>query len=211
MVLLFDDGGQLNLSNVFREETMDLPFITIVTGLPRSGTSVMMQAIEAGGIPALTDNIRTADEDNPKGYYEYEPVKKTREDPSWLKKARGKVVKMVYRLLYDLPRTYEYRVVFMQRSLEEILASQKIMLEHRNEKGAKVSEEEMARLFKTELKKIEQWIAGRKCLSILSVDYKQMIESPRKQCKRVNKFLGGVLDTDAMIAVVDPSLYRNRR
>jgi len=190
---------------------MKLLFITIVTGLPRSGTSVMMQAIEAGGIPALTDNIRAADEDNPKGYYEYEPVKKTREDPSWLKNARGKVVKMVYRLLYDLPEKYEYRVVFMQRNLEEILASQKIMLRHRKQRGARLPDEQMAGLFQTEINKFERWIAGRKAFSMLSVNYNQMIESPRKQCQRVNKFLGGGLDIDEMIFVVDPSLYRNRR
>jgi hypothetical protein len=190
---------------------MDLPFITIVSGLPRSGTSVMMQALEAGGVPALTDDIRTADEDNPKGYYEYEPVKKTKEDTSWLKKAPGKVVKMVYRLLYDLPEGYEYRVVFMQRNLEEILASQNIMLEHRNQKGARVPDEEMAQLFKAELRKFDQWIVGRKNFSILRVNYKQMVESPQQQCQRVNEFLGGLLDVDAMAAVVDPSLYRNRR
>lgn len=190
---------------------MSLPFITIVSGLPRSGTSMMMQAIEAGGLPALTDNIRTADNDNPKGYYEYEPVKKTKDDPSWLEEAPGKVVKMVYRLLYDLPVGYEYRVVFTQRNLEEILASQNIMLEHRKEKGAKISDEEMARLFQAELKKFDEWTAGQGCFSILRVNYKEMVESPRQQCQRVNEFLGGVLDTDAMATVVDPSLYRNRR
>lgn len=190
---------------------MSLPLITIVTGLPRSGTSLMMQAIEAGGIPALTDNIRTADDDNPKGYYEYEPVKKTKEDPSWLEKAPGKIVKMVYRLLCDLPGGYEYRVVFTQRNLEEILASQNIMLEHRNQQGAKVSDEEMTRLFQAELKKFDEWIADQEHFSILRVNYKEMVESPRQQCQRVNEFLGGDLDIDAMVAVVDPSLYRNRR
>ena len=104
-------------------------FVTIVSGLPRSGTSMMMQAIAAGGIPALTDGFRAADVDNPRGYYEFEPVKKTREDASWLDRAGGKVVKMVYRLLYDLPAEgYEYRVVFMRRDIREVLASQKKML-----------------------------------------------------------------------------------
>ena len=190
---------------------MDLPFITIVSGLPRSGTSMIMQAIEAGGIPALTDNIRTADDDNPKGYYEYEPVKKTKEDPSWLEKAPGKIVKMVYRLLYDLPGGYEYRVVYTQRNLEEILASQNIMLGHRKEKGAKIPDEEMSRLFQAELKKFDEWIASQDNFSILRVNYKEMVESPRQQCERVNEFLGGGLDTEAMATIVDPSLYRNRR
>lgn len=189
---------------------MNLSFITIVSGLPRSGTSMMMQAIEAGGIPALTDNIRKKDEDNPKGYYEFEPVKKTKDDPSWVSGARGKVVKMVYALLYDLPEEYEYRVIFMRRNIDEVLASQKIMLQRSGRKGAKISDEKLVELFKTQLAKFDHWIAARKNFSILPVNYKDMITSPKEQCERINKFLGGVLDIDASTAVVNPSLYRNR-
>jgi len=189
---------------------MNLPFITIVSGLPRSGTSMMMQAIEAGGIPALTDNIRKKDEDNPKGYYEFEPVKKTRDDPSWVPGARGKVVKMVYILLYDLPEEYECRVIFMRRNIDEILVSQKAMLERSGKQGAKISDEKLADLFKTELEKFDHWIETRENFSILPVDYKNMIASPKSQCERIDKFLGGVLDIDASVAAVDPSLYRNR-
>ena len=189
---------------------MKLPFITIVSGLPRSGTSMMMQAIEAGGIPALTDNIRKKDEDNPKGYYEFELAKKTKDDPSWVPGARGKVVKMVYVLLYDLPGEYEYRVIFMRRNINEVLASQKIMLQRSGEKGANISDEKLAELFKAQLEKFDHWIAERENLSILSVDYKDMITSPKEQCERINNFLGGDLDIDASVAAVDPSLYRNR-
>ena len=190
--------------------TVSLPFITIVSGLPRSGTSMMMQAIEAGGIPALTDHIRKKDEDNPKGYYEFEPVKKTKDDPSWVPDARSKVVKMVYSLLYDLPKGYEYRVVFIRRNMDEVLASQKKMLERSGKQGAKVSDEKLAELFKTQLETFDQWIATQKNFSILRVDYKDMIVSPKSQCERINNFLDGVLDIDASIAAVDPSLYRNR-
>ncbi|MBW2145096.1 MAG: sulfotransferase domain-containing protein [Deltaproteobacteria bacterium] len=189
---------------------MNLPFITIVSGLPRSGTSMMMQAIEAGGIPALTDNIRKKDEDNPEGYYEFEPVKKTKDDPSWVPGARGKVVKMVYALLYDLPEEYEYRVIFMRRNMDEVLASQKIMLERSDKKGATISDEKLAKLFEAQLDKFDHWIAARKNFPVLSVNYKDMITSPKAQCERINKFLGGVLDSDASAAVVDPSLYRNK-
>ena len=189
---------------------MNLPFITIVSGLPRSGTSMMMQALEAGGIPILTDNIRKKDEDNPEGYYEFEPVKKTKDDPSWVPGARGKVVKMVYVLLYDLPEEYEYRVIFMRRNIDEVLASQKIMLKRLGKQGAKVSDEKLAEFFKAQLEKFDRWIAAQKNFSILSVDYKDMITSPKAQCERINKFLGGVLDTDASTAVVNPSLYRNK-
>lgn len=186
------------------------PFITIVSGLPRSGTSMMMQVIEAGGVPALTDNLRTRDEDNPQGYYEFEPVKKTKEDPSWVPGARGKVVKMVYRLLYDLPGDQEYRVIFMRRNIDEVLASQKIMLQRSGKQGAAISDERLKELFVGELEKFEHWIATRKNFSILSVDYSDMVASPGEQCRRINEFLGGVLDGDRAAAAVDPSLYRNR-
>ena len=189
---------------------MDLPFITIVSGLPRSGTSMMMQAIEAGGIPALADHIREKDEDNPKGYYEFEPVKKTKDDPSWVPGARGKVVKMVYSLLYDLPEAYEYRVIFMRRNMDEVLASQKKMLERSGKQGAKVSDEQLAELFKTQLAKFDRWVESRNNLALLSINYKDMIASPKVECEKIGEFLGGVLDIDAAAAAVDPSLYRNR-
>jgi len=188
----------------------DLPFITIVSGLPRSGTSMMMQAIEAGGIPALADHIRKKDEDNPKGYYEFEPVKKTRDDPSWVPGARGKVVKMVYSLLYDLPEGFEYRVIFLRRKMDEVLASQKKMLERTGKEGAKVSDEKLAELFTTQLAKFDRWVAGRSNMAILSIDYKDMITSPKAQCEKIRAFLGGGLDVDAAAAAVDPALYRNR-
>ena len=189
---------------------MDLPFITIVSGLPRSGTSMMMQAIEAGGIPALADHIREKDEDNPKGYYEFEPVKKTKDDPSWVPGARGKVVKMVYSLLYDLPEAYEYRVIFMRRNMNEVLASQKKMLERSGKQGAKVSDEQLAELFKAQLAKFDRWVESRNNVALLSINYKDMIASPKVECEKIGEFLGGVLDTDAAAAAVDPSLYRNR-
>ena len=189
---------------------MKLPFITIVSGLPRSGTSMMMQAIEAGGIPALTDNIRKKDEDNPKGYYEFELAKKAKDDPSWVPGARGKVVKMVYALLYDLPEEYEYCVIFMRRDINEVLVSQKIMLQRSGKQGASISDEKLAELFKAQLEKFDHWIVERKNFSILSVDYKDMITSPKSQCERINNFLGGILDIEASVAAVDPSLYRNR-
>jgi hypothetical protein len=186
------------------------PFITIVSGLPRSGTSMMMQVIEAGGITALTDNLRTRDEDNPQGYYEYEPVKKTKEDPFWVPGARGKVVKMVYRLLYDLPGDQEYRVIFMRRNIDEVLTSQKKMLQRSGKPGAAISDERLKELFLTELDKFDRWIAEQKNFSIIEVDYSDMVASPGTQCKRINEFLGGVLDCDRAVAAVNPSLYRNR-
>src|SRR5262245_35974300 len=100
-------------------------FLTIVSGLPRSGTSMMMRMLETGGLPVLTDDVRTPDDDNPNGYYEFEAVKQTKQDDSWLQSSEGKAVKMVYRLLYDLPKDRSYKVLFMRRKMEEVLASQK--------------------------------------------------------------------------------------
>jgi len=186
-------------------------YVTIVSGLPRSGTSMMMQVLEAGGMAPLTDHVRTPDSDNPKGYYEFEPVKKTKEDPSWLTDAGGKVVKMVYRLLYDLPADHEYRVVFMRRDLTEVLASQKVMLERLGKDGAALSAERMEALFRRQIGEFEQWVAGQPCFAVLDVGYKDMIDRPAAQAQRLDAFLGGGLDVEAMAAVVDPSLYRQRK
>ncbi|MBM4311258.1 MAG: sulfotransferase [Deltaproteobacteria bacterium] len=190
---------------------MDTSFITIVSGLPRSGTSMMMQVIEAGGVPVLCDHIRSQDDDNPKGYYEFELVKKTKIDPSWVPGACGKVVKVIYSLLNDLPSEYNYRVVFMERSLAEVLASQKKMLERRGQKGGGVPDEKMAALFRSQLATFEHWVRNQKNFSMLRVGYADMIADPVAAVDRVNKFLGGTLDREAMIRAVDPDLYRNRR
>jgi len=185
-------------------------FITIVSGLPRSGTSMMMQAIKAGGIPVLTDNLRKEDKDNPKGYFEFEPVKKTKEDPSWVSMAQGKAVKMIYRLVYDLPDLYEYRVIFMRRDMDEVLASQKKMLQRSGRQGAKIGDRKLMELFRTQLSKFDEWIAAKKNFSLLNIDYKDMITSPRDQCIKINSFLGKILDVEESSAVVDSDLYRNR-
>src|SRR5713101_3371282 len=103
--------------------------IIIVSGLPRSGTSLMMQMLENGGVEIVTDNIRAADTDNPRGYYEFEKVKKIKQDASWLPATRGKAFKMVSQLLYDLPTSEQYRIIFMERDLEEVLLSQEKMLQ----------------------------------------------------------------------------------
>jgi hypothetical protein len=189
---------------------MNRPYITIVSGLPRSGTSMMMQLLASGGIAPLTDNLRQKDEDNPKGYYEYEPVKKTKVDSSWVPLARGKVVKMVYRLLYDLPDDFDYRVIFMQRDLNEVIASQNKMLERSGEKGAGVADETLANLFKKEIDIFKKRMAQKENFTILAVDYKEMIDSPQSQCARINDFLDNSLNLTAATQVVDSKLYRNR-
>ena len=185
-------------------------YVTIVSGLPRSGTSMMMQMLDTGGLEALTDNIRKPDEDNPRGYYEFEPVKRTKQDPSWVPTAVGKVVKMVYRLLYDLPADYQYRVLFMRRKLEEVIKSQEVMLQRSGKSGGNLSDEEFIRLFAAEIDKCLKWMGQQPNFRCIEVDYNDMVADPRKQVRRVVEFLDGGLDEEKMVGVVDPSLYRQR-
>ena len=186
-------------------------FITIVSGLPRSGTSMMMQMLVAGGIPALTDSIRAADEDNPRGYYELEAVKKVKEDSSFLDRANGKVVKMVHLLLYDLPARHRYRVVFMRRQIEEVLASQKVMLERMGKQGGKLSDADLARVFESQIAQLQEWLPRQPNFDVCYVSYNQVMQDPAPVVQELNAFLGGGLDTGAMMRSVDPSLYRRRQ
>lgn len=185
--------------------------IVIVSGLPRSGTSMMMRMICAGGIPALVDGVRAADPDNPHGYFEYEPVKRTRTDPSWLAEAGAKVVKMVHLLLHDLPEGYRYRVVMMDRDLDEVLASQRRMLERSGRSGAQMPPEALKRVFATQLDAVRRWMDARPWFTRLDVRYDRVIADPEGEAGRVAEFLGIPGAAGAMAAAVDPSLYRNRR
>ncbi len=184
--------------------------ITIVSGLPRSGTSMMMSMLRAGGMPILTDNIREADEDNPKGYYEFQQVKQTEQDCSWLEDAKGKAVKMISALLQYLPPAYTYRVIFMQRRIEEILASQQLMLIRRGEPTDSVSDRELAKVFRKHLTQVGRWLDEQPNIAVLYVSYQQVLQDPIEEAKKVNQFLGSALDVDRMASAVDRSLYRQR-
>jgi len=184
--------------------------ITIVSGLPRSGTSMMMRMLEAGGVSPLTDHVRKPDEDNPLGYYELEAVKQTKKDASWLQQACGKAVKMVYRLLYDLPPDHRYRVVFMRRKLEEVIASQDLMLSRRGRRADTLSRDRLRGLFEEQLHEFERWVARQPNFQILDVSYNDVLADPRAAAQAVNQFLGGALDVEGMVKVVEPLLYRQR-
>lgn len=186
-------------------------YVTIVSGLPRSGTSMMMRMLSEGGLPPLIDNVRKADEDNPEGYYEFEPVKQTKKDAAWLQHAGGKVVKMVYRLLYDLPAGHQYRVLFMRRRLEEVIKSQEVMLERKGKTGGDMSDEKLIGIFRDEIAKCDEWVKKQPHFSMLMVDYNEIVQSPEPCVDRIHAFLGGGLDRDRMLAVVNPKLYRQRR
>ena len=185
--------------------------VIVVSGLPRSGTSMMMKMLEAGGLEILQDHIRVPNEDNPKGYYEFERVKKLPEgDTAWLDEAAGKVVKIITQLLMHLPDTHSYRVLVMRRSIPEILASQAKMLERRGEAGGEVSDEQMTALFEKHLKQVYVWMDQQSNLEYIDVSYNEALSDPIPTIARIQAFLGGDLDTAAMAQVVDPNLYRNR-
>ena len=171
-------------------------FITIVSGLPRSGTSMMMQILESGGVEVITDNIRKANEDNPLGYYEYERVKKIKDDTGWLKETRGKAFKMISQLLYDLPSNENYKVIFMKRKMSEILASQGKMLERMGRSKDGISDEKMGEFFDKHLSKIIDWIEGRKYIDVLYIDYNDFLINSDEHIKTLNRFLNYKLNEE---------------
>jgi len=185
--------------------------ITVVSGLPRSGTSMMMKMLEAGGLPPLTDGERRSDDDNPLGYFEFERVKALpKGDHAWLDDTRGKAVKVISALLEHLPADHTYRVIFMARSLPEVLASQKKMLVNRGEPTDKITDEELAGLYEKHLAKLKGWLGEQAHMSVLHVSYNKILEDPAPHAAQVNNFLGGHLDESRMAEAVRPDLYRQR-
>ncbi len=183
--------------------------ITIVSGLPRSGTSLMMQMLDKGGLAVVTDHVRTADTDNPRGYYELEQVKKIKDDVSWLPATRGKAFKMVSQLLYELPSNERYRIIFMERNLDEVILSQEKMLARLGKPAAPA--DLIKRHFTSHLDRLREWLAGRRNMRVLYIRYADLVERPEVQTARVSEFLEGRVDADRMAKTVEPSLYRNRR
>lgn len=184
--------------------------IYVVSGLPRSGTSMMMKMLEAGGLEPVTDGVRSADDDNPKGYYELEAVKRTKQDPSWVPEARGKVVKVISQLLMDLPATESYKIIFMRRNLDEVLSSQQKMLVNREEEDG-AAHENMKSTFASHVEEVEGWMRKSSHVETLFVSYNRMHSDSEKQIARIAAFIAADLDTSKMAAVVDPALYRQRK
>jgi hypothetical protein len=172
---------------------------------------MMMSMLQAGGLPVLSDEIREADEDNPKGYYEFERVKQLEHDTSWLDHAVGKVVKVISQLVQHLPPQYEYRVVFMLRKLAEVLASQRQMLIRRGRSSDAVRDETLTQVFGKHLAQVQEWIEAQPNMQVLYVDYGEVLAHPVEQAQCVNQFLGGALNVMAMASVVDKHLHRQRR
>lgn len=185
--------------------------IVVVSGLPRSGTSMAMRMLEAGGVPTVEDGRRTADIDNPEGYFEHERVMNLARETerSWLRQARGKAIKIISYLLKELPRDNNYKVILLEREISEVLASQAKMLARRGETNP-VDDDKMAENYESLVWRVNYLLARAPHLETLRLRYADVIADPQGEAGRVNRFLGGALDVERMAAVVDPGLYRNR-
>jgi ElaB/YqjD/DUF883 family membrane-anchored ribosome-binding protein len=184
--------------------------VVVVSGLPRSGTSMMMKMLAEGGLEIVSDTIRTADDDNPNGYFEFEPVKQLLEGNfRWLADANGKVVKIISSLLEYLPREYQYKIIFMERDLQEVLASQQKMLKNRQEQS-QVEDIEMRAQFEKHLADIKYWLARQPNMDVLYISYNKMLAAPQAHCVGVSEFIGIPLDVEKMLTVPSANLYRNR-
>jgi hypothetical protein len=189
---------------------MDSKLITVVSGLPRSGTSLMMQILEAGGLPVLCDGLRKADTNNPRGYYEYETVKALARDASWIGEAEGKVMKVVSLLLYHLPSDHRYRILFMTRRMDEILFSQSAMLDKLGQKNKGPEDRQMAQYYEKHLAKLEAWLPQQKHMEVLRCSYNALLDDPKPLLISVRSFLSEQLDLNRMLSVIDPKLYRQK-
>lgn len=184
--------------------------ITIVTGLPRSGTSLLMQMLAAGGMPLLTDGERAADIDNPNGYFEFERVKALPTDTAWLAEARGRAVKVIHALVGRLPDAEEYRVLFVERDLHEVVMSQDKMLARLGRAGGGLGADRMVSVFRQELARVHGLLATKPNMRVLRLEHALLIGDPLTAAQTMNAFLGGGLDVERMAKAVDPALHRNK-
>jgi len=186
-------------------------FATVVSGVPRSGTSLMMQMLAAGGVPPLADDERAANVDNPHGYFEYAPVRRLRDEAGWLlPEALGRALKVIYALLKALPDDVPARIVFMQRDLGEVVASQRAMLARTGSPDDVVPPDRMIEIFRAQIDETLAWVSQQSRFGLLEVAHADALRDPAAVAQRVDAFLGGGLDLDAMTAVVDPALHRQR-
>lgn len=181
--------------------------IVVVSGLPRSGTSLVMQMLAAGGIPPLTDAVRVADRHNPRGYLEFEAVKRIARDRSWIGQAAGRAVKVIASLVPELPPGHDYRVILVHRDLQEVLASQRAMLGAPTATAA--ADDRLLRAFARHLDRARQWCEAAR-VPLIDVEHRVCVTDPAGVAARLAEFLGDRLDNAAMAGAMDASLWRNR-
>ena len=184
--------------------------ITIVSGLPRSGTSLMMQMLAAGGMSALTDGRRSTDPDNPRGYYEWEGIKRLPQEPQCIVEAEAKVVKVISQLLFALPNDRDFRIIFMQRPLAEVVASQAEMIRRRGTNGATLGVAGLMAAFQAHLNQVSTLLGRLPGAKVCRIDYHEVLRQPQEAAQAIQRFLDLALDAEAMVRQVDLSLYRMR-
>jgi hypothetical protein len=200
----------MSLYRLYRRLRYGTP-IVVVSGLPRSGTSMLMKMLEAGGLEVIQDGIRTADDDNPKGYYEHERVKDLAQeaDKSWLSDARGKTIKVISHLLKQLPADNNYHVVFIRREMSEVLASQGKMLDRRGEEDS-TDDAQMSELFEADIWRARYLLNNAPHFEFVELHYADILKDAHAAAQQIQALLGRELDTEKMASVVDHQLYRNR-
>jgi hypothetical protein len=183
--------------------------ITIVSGLPRSGTSLMMQMLTAGGLPILTDQERKPDIDNPRGYCEWEGAKLLPKQPKRIDEAEGRAVKVISELLFSVPRGRDYKLIFMERPLSEVLTSQDKMLK-RTGSTELVDHALLTQAFREHMEQVVSWLELRKEIPLCRVGFRKLFADPSGCAQTICDFLELNLNVEAMARAVDISLYRNR-
>jgi len=183
--------------------------ITIVSGLPRSGTSMMMQMLAAGGIVPYSDGLRQSDSDNPNGYFEHESAARLASNNLWLPEARGQVVKIVAPLLPHLLLSEAYSVIMMYRDLDEVLASQRTMLDRLGRPGAALSDQALATALNRQMETVHHWLAAHPAVRLLPIRYRDILLAPHTAAARIAAFLNRPLDIEAMCRAVHPALQRH--
>jgi len=185
--------------------------ITIVSGLPRSGTSLMMQMLAAGGVPILSDGERVPDADNPRGYCEWERIKQLPKEPACIEEAEGRAVKVISQLLFALPAGRDYRIIFMERPLPEVVASQAEMIRRRGTTGAALPQAALIAGLRMHLNQVNAWLAQKREIPVNRIEYHFVLRDPAGAAENLQTFLARDLNLEAMARQVDPALYRQRK
>ncbi len=188
----------------------DCNYVTVVSGLPRSGTSMMMQMLEAGGVQTVIDHRRIADRHNPNGYFEFEKVKRITEDSSWFDGMEGNAIKIISHLVYELPRDRKYKVIFMVREMKEILLSQEIMLGQSGQGRELTGGPEVGKLYQRHLDEVARWLARQANIDLLYINYNKTLVQPHESAMFVTRHLGRELKIENMVLAIDTNLYRIR-
>lgn len=164
--------------------------ITVVSGIPHSGLSMMMQMLQAGGLEWLVEHTGAG------------KMERLRHDKTWIDQAENKVITVITPLLSDLPADRKYKVILMHRDFDEVLASQSDMLKRRGESGAITEADELKGAFEKHRMQMRAWLEQRPCFEVLEVNYAEVVTNPKMQAEAIAKFLCMPLNIDAMIRSV---------